>query len=583
MGFMAKNRNKGFSLIEVIIGVAVLTILLTPVVKQLAQTMRTNRLAKEQQYANESAEYLMEYAQKVNYSDLTALSDDDIEALGDDGTYIVSVNGCSSDSWAALSETEQKALVSRTCDVYIYDGTGGYESIDEYASTSGLQVSYTSNSYKFNTVELGSRKTKYTRTLILDDLNNKIAAYSFQDKTDVDKIDGLRVYYSSDKSEELEDGFSFTSDGSIVKYETDSNGDTYIAGIVCTLRNYADTVSDPNSTPLGSMQDLVSTQVALVNGDTTNYDDQAMNDLYAAALAYLKTNNPAEYDRAMNGTVNPLDEPGYLDSLKKTITVKIDQGKDNTGETYYLVKVDVTYKSDVSEKLEYNAFSQKFYYEENADGTIPSAPAVYIEYQPFSVDGIGYAADEYFFVENYVDNAKIYLYKAAKDLVNSTINSNDEDTLADATTVNKVSTGSDGNVSYETSEASGTRVKLHINMVKGTNDEAVSTDGKTVRIYTNIVDTDELSGVKVSSINSEQFDVTKIIATDSIYDSDSYDAFESYNPSDDDYDSSKTTLFIDDVANDTTYSQRLYTATVIVAPETAVANTVTLTGAKGGN
>ena len=67
---MAKNRNKGFSLIEVIIGVAVLTILLTPVISQLVSTLKTDRLAKEQQYANESATNVLEYAQTKSFNEL---------------------------------------------------------------------------------------------------------------------------------------------------------------------------------------------------------------------------------------------------------------------------------------------------------------------------------------------------------------------------------------------------------------------------------------------------------------------------------------------------------------------------------
>ncbi|MGN0435555.1 MAG: prepilin-type N-terminal cleavage/methylation domain-containing protein, partial [Wujia sp.] len=60
---MARNKNKGFSLIEIIVAIAIMTLLLTPIIKQLAQTMAVNRQAKEQQYANENAEYVLEYFQ----------------------------------------------------------------------------------------------------------------------------------------------------------------------------------------------------------------------------------------------------------------------------------------------------------------------------------------------------------------------------------------------------------------------------------------------------------------------------------------------------------------------------------------
>ena len=52
---MAKTNNKGFSLIEIIIAVAILSILLTPIIKQFANSLETGRKAKALQEANETA------------------------------------------------------------------------------------------------------------------------------------------------------------------------------------------------------------------------------------------------------------------------------------------------------------------------------------------------------------------------------------------------------------------------------------------------------------------------------------------------------------------------------------------------
>ena len=46
---MTKNSNKGFSLIDVIIAVAVLSLLVTPILLQLIQTLNTSAEAKERQ------------------------------------------------------------------------------------------------------------------------------------------------------------------------------------------------------------------------------------------------------------------------------------------------------------------------------------------------------------------------------------------------------------------------------------------------------------------------------------------------------------------------------------------------------
>ena len=50
---MAKTNNKGFTLIEIVIAVAILSVLLTPILKQFANTLETSRKAKALQEVNE--------------------------------------------------------------------------------------------------------------------------------------------------------------------------------------------------------------------------------------------------------------------------------------------------------------------------------------------------------------------------------------------------------------------------------------------------------------------------------------------------------------------------------------------------
>jgi prepilin-type N-terminal cleavage/methylation domain-containing protein len=573
MGFMTKNRNKGFSLIEVIIGVAVLTILLTPVVKQLAQTMQTNRLAKEQQYANESATNVLEYAQKTSFSDLKT-----VKTSSTDSVYVTNV-----------SDT-----IDRTCTVYIYDSAdGSIKPVGDYAASksngdTNLDITYGVTTYNMNNVTLGSRRTEYTRTLILDNLTNKLSEVEYNSSIGTDTF-GLRVYYyestdptavKADISGSSMSGFEYTSEGSIVQYATDSDG-TYINGIVCVKKDSSQTVSDPNAAMLGSMHDLISTQTALVNGDITNFDSQAESDLYAAAMAYLKEYNPTRYDQLLGSQtdVNVLQDQGYTNNLKKSVTVSITQDKSGS-KPYYLIKVNVHYTSipDTSDRtrdveLDYNVFSQKFYYTDTGDDdTNPSAPSIYMEYQPFTINGVNYSANEYFYIENHVDNATIYLYQPAKDYNYATALDEAGETV-DVTKAEKASG------SYKVN-SSGSNVKIHINKI-----DAAGTSGKRTNIYTNLVktDTDEDTGDSVSYVDytdpDSQFDVSEISSADSIYET-GYSAFESINPIN--YDSSKTTLYLKRIQDDYTTNDRLYTATVIVEPVTASVNTITLTGAKGG-
>ena len=62
---MTKRNNKGFSIVDSIIAVAVLTILITPILYQVIHTMNTSRQAKERQYVLDNAQYVMTFFQST--------------------------------------------------------------------------------------------------------------------------------------------------------------------------------------------------------------------------------------------------------------------------------------------------------------------------------------------------------------------------------------------------------------------------------------------------------------------------------------------------------------------------------------
>ena len=61
---MARKNNKGFSVVEIVIAITILSLLLVPIVTQISQTFKTSRMAKQQQYVMDDAVYLMEDFQK---------------------------------------------------------------------------------------------------------------------------------------------------------------------------------------------------------------------------------------------------------------------------------------------------------------------------------------------------------------------------------------------------------------------------------------------------------------------------------------------------------------------------------------
>lgn len=61
---MTNKKNSGFSIVEVIIALAIFTILMMPIVSTILSSMNTNTKGKEQQYRNEFAQHLLEYAKE---------------------------------------------------------------------------------------------------------------------------------------------------------------------------------------------------------------------------------------------------------------------------------------------------------------------------------------------------------------------------------------------------------------------------------------------------------------------------------------------------------------------------------------
>ena len=83
---MTKRNNKGFSIVDSIIAVAVLTILITPILYQVIHTMNTSRQAKERQYVLDNAQYVMTFFQSTKDENLFKqdLSDPTIQIVEDD-------------------------------------------------------------------------------------------------------------------------------------------------------------------------------------------------------------------------------------------------------------------------------------------------------------------------------------------------------------------------------------------------------------------------------------------------------------------------------------------------------------------
>lgn len=534
---MAKNKNKGFTLIEIIIAIAILTVLLVPIMRQFTQTLETSRRAKELQYINENAAYVLEMSQRTDLSNIASGSD--AADVADD----IKIN----------TVTKYSSI---TCEVYNVDGTavGGPDGEVQYAATQ----------YVLNDAKLGAKRHVYGREVITDDLSAKLAAKDVLGQ-------GYKIAYGLTDADLalFSGGFELTNEGSIVRY--DSNG--FVTAVAC---NRVATVNNPNDTNLGNMQDLDVTKVAIIPGTAQSFDAQAESQFFSITMDKLKE---ADYDSWLQAMMHEsndsiLNTVDYADSLQKVTKIYIDENDNGTpgnkSDDYYVVKADVYYHSaysisslmenggsaSIDETLSYNVFSQKFYTDR--------CPDIYFEYQPYVTEYryggstyVEYASNDDIIIDNYVENpdgpVKLYLYKPTEDQSNTAYNDGIDDAHA-----------------YYTTHGGSTKVKINI--------YKINSNAKPVDIYTNIYTTTAL-GAK--EIDHDQFkvDVRNIISnigTDSPKLENQADTVRVA------YSYSNIKL----LEEDTRYADRLLTVTVKLTPKDAdnkMVSQIKLTGAKGEN
>jgi len=391
---MAKRNNKGFSLIEIVIAMAVLTLLLTPIIKQFAQTMRVSRQAKQQQYINEEASYSLEEAQVTPAKEY-------------EKKYLDYVAANPEYSFTTGTDAVQCTLVDSSGNVIdIVDGNG-----NKFKDASGSEINYveyTVESYVLGNLQIGYNKAEYDKVVTVDNLATQIRGC----KNSVNDM-GLNVKYNMTEAELPTDEYTLTNEGSAVK--RDANGN-----VISVVVEETTFVGNPNDTNLGNMQNLDYETVAMINGTATNFDDMAENALFSQAMEKLKEINYSDWEQGMlhNSNDNILLQNGYSPIINKLTKIYVEKLTDaTTGKDYYQVLCDVYYKCSYTlggetftPTLSYNVFSQKFF--------IEKCPDIYFQYQPFissstnNGDGtytVNYADNDYILIDNYVEDVDIPL------------------------------------------------------------------------------------------------------------------------------------------------------------------------------
>lgn len=141
---MTKKNNKGFSLIEVIIAVAVFAILIVPLTSQLISAVNINKKSTKKQYAIDKAEQIMESFKTADISS-SAISIPDGNSTG-------------SYNFTCTSKT------TKTTD-------------NEIAGIK--KVNYTVKTYTCNDISIGGNYAKYGCTVTVSDLAQQVAALGY--------------------------------------------------------------------------------------------------------------------------------------------------------------------------------------------------------------------------------------------------------------------------------------------------------------------------------------------------------------------------------------------------------------------
>lgn len=568
---MAKTNNKGFTLIEIVIAVAILSILLTPILKQFANTLETSRKAKALQQSNETAVYEMEEFQTVTKEELD-------DKYGD--------------------PTVHTDMVVRLLDT---DGT-------EITST----LKYSAYEYKLDDRKIGAKQDVYSNVVVLDDLSNKIRAYGGESATKHYKV----AYNLTDADlGKFGTGFTLTNEGSIVEY----NDAGFVTAIVCTDKNANGTpvsyVENPNEVNLGNMHNLDKNAVALVMGGTSSFDSEAFSALFSKAMDHLRELDYESWQQALLNVDNEsILSQDSMNNSKRLIKIYADKAVDSTtGKDCYIVKVDVYYdynyslvvkgekKSDFHDMVSFTVFSQKFFTKE--------PPEIYFEYQPYCISGANsknaiYQTNDYILFDNYVDECKVYLYKPYKDQQNYDANIDNYykmvDTDGDGTPDSK-----EEYYTYYTDKAKTQKVKIHLASKNSNTALSLDSDGNVldtdamdrVYVFTNL----DVNGYEEGSADAQfvsdafggTFDYVKgeKESRSSVEDAMAakylkYELGQKYTTNIKQSDGSVTNgsmKVLYTLSEDTREAERLYTVTVKLTPDKENLNTVRLSGAKGAN
>lgn len=517
---MAKLNNKGFSLIELIIAIAVFTFMIVPIISQLMVSMRISDRSRALQEDSEYAEYIMEYFKSTP-----------LDQIGQDNLF----DGCN-----ALQVKEAETIKTE--------------------NVGGATIEYSSMSFeipKANAVTIG--KGKYYSEITLDTKYYALEGSGYRSATS-DEMNILNTMTDIDGNLYDKDGYNPTytdGDGNTYdRYESDEDGDgtndtfgvTDIHGNVYIKTGgtwYVRTVAqtDPNKVNVGNLTNLDSSVVAIIDGDTSNCDKTASDAIFTMKSDLLKADDLEKWEQLMYGGYSDFG----LDTVTKVTRISVEQGV-VSGETSYTVKAVVEYQDNngtYSTTLPaYNVYQKVFVQDE--------PPVIYFMYNP-CVYNAEYMVDDYVVLDTSAAGGaeiKLYMIETAAEIPAE---------IQQIMTDNGISFDSSDLIEYV--DTSGTRVKrdevvTHFNVATGS-------DTSKIKVFTNkslsrINDYDLFANLNISETYAGNVAPGTISGTNVAH-------------------------FVKSLTDDVNYEGRLYTITVTLYDASDDSVVATYTGTRGAN
>lgn len=324
---MRKMNNKGFSMVEILISIAIFAILMIPIVSGIISSMKNTTKAKTLQYRNEYAENIIEYVKQDSLENI--LSGEYFSTVGSYASATSPINVSASfyaDPTKASYDSSLQSIADVVSDkgTLTVDPTGtGY-----YSGIGGNKTYYPYETYMISgKVNLGSKDTTYS--------------YKMQ----------ISNEYYAEKEEATAD----------------------------TANEYV----NPNNLALGIVEDIDHTKVALINGTIANYDSYVSNAFLTKKLEIIKASDPDWYEiyTQQQSDVNLFPD----DTATRLITIKVS-GSKTTG---YKVVCSLKYHDDstwstemINQLANYYIEYKPFEYNYPVDDTthVATLPNIYLMY-----------------------------------------------------------------------------------------------------------------------------------------------------------------------------------------------------------